>query len=247
MGRKNKEALIRIRVASHCLTPSPSVLEDRDDVLENSLLLFAFCVLICDRSIAQQMAWCPPGKGRLCRKYARSASGSCWLRPSMGFSTFTQPQPSVVSTNLKGTAWEPRRHEDKDTILERSHKIQCPTLICANQRQQSVAVEANCGYFALNSHVHTHLVIVFGGEARLPEWRVGIQRIIDGRAGHQSSGHCARTRRQRREVHRDNRQGLTEQEATPGLNEEKLWEGQLCLGSDWTRDWKWELVKRAPQ
>lgn len=74
-------------------------------------------------------------------------------------------QPSVVSTNLKGTAWEPRRHEDKDTILERSHKIQCPTLICANQRQQSVAVEANCGYFALNSHVHTHLVIVFGGEA----------------------------------------------------------------------------------
>ena len=110
-------------------------------------------------------------------------------------------QPSVVSTNLKGTAWEPRRHEDKDTILERSHKIQCPTLICANQRQQSVAVEANCGYFALNSHVHTHLVIVFGGEARLPEWRVGIQRIIDGRAGHQSSGHCARTTRQRREVH----------------------------------------------
>ena len=29
------------------------------------------------------------------------------------------------------------------------------------------------------------------------------------------------------------------------MNEEKLWEGQLCLGSDWTRDWKWELVKRA--
>ena len=46
-------------------------------------------------------------------------------------------------------------------------------------------------------------------------------------------------------MHRDNRQGLTEQEATPGLNEEKLWEGQLCLGSDWTRDWKSELVKRA--
>ena len=58
------------------------------------------------------------GKGD-CRKYAGTAYGSCCLRPSMVFpSTFSTglllPQPSVVSTNLKGTAWEPRRHVDKD-------------------------------------------------------------------------------------------------------------------------------------
>ena len=54
----------------------------------------------------------------------------------------------------------------------------------------------------------------------------GIQRIIDGRAGHQSSGHCARTTKQRQEVPgRDNR-NLTEQTVTAGLaeeKEEKLW------------------------
>ena len=55
----DKEALVSPR-----LTPSPSVFE-YSDVLENSLLLFAFCVLICDRSITQQMACCPPRKGRL--------------------------------------------------------------------------------------------------------------------------------------------------------------------------------------
>ena len=109
-------------------------------------------------------------------------------------------QPSVVSTNLKGTAWEPRRHEDKDTILERSHKIQCPTLICANQRQQPVAVEANCGYFALNSHVHTHLVIVFGGgddflngglgykESLMGAQDISLQDIVRGQRG--NDGRC---------------------------------------------------------
>ena len=57
----------------------------------------------------------------------------------------------------------------------------------------------------------------------------GIQRIIDGRAGHQSLGHCARTTSQRQGVlHRDNR-NLTEQTVVEE-KEEKLWKKRTKCG-----------------
>ena len=99
-------------------TKTPSV-QECSDVLENSLLLaahsassFATTVLPSKwRGVLQ-------GKGDCRRKYAGTAYGSCCLQPSMVFLYFSAglllPQPSVVSTNLKGTAWEPRRHVDKD-------------------------------------------------------------------------------------------------------------------------------------
>ena len=65
------------------------------------------------------------------------------------------------------------------------------------------------------------------------EWRVRIQRAVDGRTGHQSSGHCSRTTSQRQGVlHRDNR-NLTEQTVGPGLaeeKEEKLWKKRTKCG-----------------
>ena len=46
---------------------------------------------------------------------AAVASNHPWFFPTFSTGRLL-PQPSVVSTNLKGTAWEPRRHVDKDVF-----------------------------------------------------------------------------------------------------------------------------------